>query len=182
MVGNSLLMHPNPYHPLYAVLPRGEELILPGQEAGNDPSLPPLLSDSLLIRPHFLSKFWVKQLWIQSQVELGLERMMWNLMSLIMFYFNNGCDADAMIPRTSCVLKIFKGACSCCCQTDPGPPSCHTVHLTHHFVVPVKSCARAASSSQFPGRVQSAKMLPIVTVFPRQLCHRNLLKKKKKSL
>lgn len=42
---------------------REHELILLGEEAGNYPSLPPLLSDSPLIRPgdSALSKFWMKQ-------------------------------------------------------------------------------------------------------------------------
>lgn len=51
------------------------ELILLGEEAGNDPSLPPLLSDSL-IRPDgsALSKLSVKQFNTQDSVSIkGIE-------------------------------------------------------------------------------------------------------------
>lgn len=76
---------------------------------------------------------------------------MGNLMSLIAFYLNYGCDADdATAPRTSCALKILKRSLSF-------PSRSRTQHLTHHFVVMVK-ILRSSS----PDEGQSADLLPTV--------------------
>lgn len=122
---------------IYAVMYWAEELILLGEEAGNYPSLPLLLCDSSLIRPadSTLNSEW-------NNWEKKKNRVKWimgNHISLIGFYFNNRCNPDAMILRTSCVLKISRRAASCFYLSNRSRTPellSHIKHQTRHQSIP----------------------------------------------